>query len=84
MTLNLKFTELKHIYEKMVYIENPNEEEQEDYCKDYNNLVEELGEEIHRLDQLRKQQIEKEEKRNKQRKRLHSQIEKKLKEEAEL
>lgn len=39
-------------------------------------MVEELGEEINKVDILRKQQIEKDERRQKQRKRLHSQMEK--------
>ena len=38
----------------MTYIENTCDDDQDDQNKDFNNMVEDLGEEIHRLEQLRK------------------------------
>ncbi|TNV83481.1 hypothetical protein FGO68_gene10512 [Halteria grandinella] len=78
--LNQKFGELKEIYEKMTSAEAQlNEEEPE--LDDYNKLVEELGEEAQRVDQLRKQFLEKEEKQARAKKRLHQQmVEKRQKE----
>lgn len=71
--LNDKFMELKKIYEKQRMLEkfNDDEDDANDQNKDFNKMVEELGEEISRVDILRKQQIEKEERRRKQKKRLH-------------
>lgn len=71
--LNEKFMELKKIFEKQRQLEKFNEEEEDpnDQNKDFNKMVEELGEEISRVDILRKQQIEREERRRKQKKRLH-------------
>jgi len=56
----------------------------DDQVQDYNKLVEDLGEEASRIDQLRKQHLEKEEKQAKNRKRLHQQaMDKKQKEKEE-
>ncbi|CDW83815.1 UNKNOWN [Stylonychia lemnae] len=74
--LNAKFCELKKIYEKKRYVEKINDDDDDDHNKDFNKMVDELGEEINRVDQLRKQLIERDERRNKQKKRLHSQLEK--------
>lgn len=74
--LNAKFCELKKIYEKTRYVEKINDDDDDDQNKDFNKMVDELGEEINRVDLLRKQLIERDERRNKQKKRLHSQLEK--------
>jgi hypothetical protein len=65
--------EFKQIYEKMTSVEHVNDDDEDDQNKDFNKMVEELGEEMQRIDQLRKQQFERDErKKNKQKKRLHS------------
>ena len=56
------------------------EEDDDDQNKDFNKIVEELGEEVSRIDQLKRQYQEREEKKLKIRKRLHQEIEKKHKE----
>ena len=57
----------------------------EDQNRDFNKLVEDLGEESARVEQLRKQHMEREEKQQRSKKRLHQQIvEKKQKEVEEL
>ena len=53
--LNSKFCELKKLYEKSRYVEKINEDEEDDQNKDFNKMVDELGEEINRVEQLRKQ-----------------------------
>lgn len=55
--LNQKFLELKEIYEHLTAAEVvPNQDDDvEDQNKDFNKLVEDLGEEAARVDQLRRQ-----------------------------
>jgi hypothetical protein len=46
---------LKDIYEKMLSIEKASgEEDDDDQNKDFNKIVEELGEEVSRIDQLKR------------------------------
>lgn len=52
--LNTKFCELKKLYEKTRYLEKINDDDEDDSNKDFNKMVDELGEEIQRVDQLRK------------------------------
>jgi len=63
--LNTRFCELKNIYEKLIHIEHINDDDEDDQNKDFNKMVEELGEEINRVEQLRRQLIEKDERRMK-------------------
>ena len=54
--INSKLSELKDIYEKMQSIEKASgEEDDDDQNKDFNKIVEELGEEVSRIDQLKRQ-----------------------------
>ena len=74
--LNLKFTELRDIHDQMTKVGDDAELE-----LDFNKLVEDLGEEGHRVEQLRKQHLEKEEKELKKKKRVQVQLlEKRLRE----
>lgn len=75
--LNARFCELKATYERLIQVERVNDDDEDEQNKDFNKMVEELGEEINKVEQLRKQLIEKDERRMKQRKRLHSEMEKK-------
>lgn len=52
--LNSKFIELKKLYEKSRILEKFNDDDEDDQNRDFNKMVEELGEEIQRVDQLRK------------------------------
>jgi hypothetical protein len=72
--LNQKFVELRDIYEHMATPVGLQNEDEEGELEDYNRLVEDLGEEASKVDLLRKQYLEREEKALRAKKRLHQQM----------